>query len=209
MTDLARSVLAATLIALAAPAAAAPANYQYTGNLFDTGVLTCPQCQVHGALTLPAALPANLPSTDLSASITSFSFTDVTPSTPPTRGSGTLTQANAAIRFHAQTNALGQIAVWDLAVTATGGSPWLEATGPSGSPADIGVSQFGGYDGAALHPGTWTALPPPAPVPVFGRLGLWALGLLLLAVSGTRRRAPLRTPASAPRPARVSRRDRR
>jgi len=190
MTGLARSVLAAALLATASPSTASAATYSYLGHLFDSAGAACPECRVSGSLSLGSALPPNLPATDLSASVTSFSFTDDTSGTPPGRGTGTLSNTNATIVFRVTTDALGNIATRQLHVAATSGPAWLEADGPTGSPNDIaaGAVVGSGYDGAALEPGTWTSPVAGTPVPALGRTSLYLLGLALLA-AGARRLA--------------------
>jgi hypothetical protein len=177
-------------------AAAASATYQYTGVVFNAGVpggtpLNCPQCFVHGSVTFSAPLAPNLPFSDLTGMVLSFSFADDGPSTPPGFGTGPLTNANATITiFRATTDAAGGFKTWMLDVTRNDSPTSIRVdTQNTTVAADFGVSQFGnGYDGASDQAGSWTILSA-ATVPALPRGVPYALAALLLAagVFGARR----------------------
>jgi hypothetical protein len=183
-------------------AAAAPATYQYTGLPFTAGVAgtppACPQCSVHGSVTFSAPLAPNLPFTDLSGMVLSFSFADDGPSTPPGYGSGLLTNANATItNFRGTTDAAGGFLTWTLQMDRNDQPGAVGIATQNNAPADIGTSQFGnGYDGFSFQAGSWTILSPA--VPALPRGVLYALAALLLVagVFGARR---ARSAAGLPR----------
>jgi hypothetical protein len=176
-------------------AAAAPATYQYTGVVFSAGVggapPACPQCSVHGSVTFSAPLAPNLPLTDLTGMVLSFSFADDGPSTPPGFGTGPLTNANAKITtFGVTTDAAGGFKTWSLEVNRNDQPSTIRvATQNTTAAADLGVSQFGnGYDGFSFQAGSWTILSAAA-VPALPRGVAYALADLLLVagVFGARR----------------------
>jgi hypothetical protein len=187
-------------------AAAAPATYQYTGLVFSDsvpsgGLPACPQCFVHGSVTFSAPLAPNLPFTDLTGMVLSFSFADDGPSTPAGFGTGPLTNANATFSsFLATTDAAGGLKTWTLEANRNDqpASIRVHTQNTNAAAADFGVSQFGnGYDGASSQAGRWTN-PSAATVPALPRSVPYALAALLLAagVFGARR---ARSAAGLPR----------
>jgi hypothetical protein len=176
-------------------AAAAPATYQYAGVAFTHGAgpnpLNCPTCFVHGSVTFSAPLAPNLPFTDLTGMVLSFSFADDGPSTPPGFGSGPLTNANATLStFTATTDAAGGFQTWTLEANRNDLLTSLRVhTQNTTVASDFGTSQFGnGLDGVSDQAGTWTILSA-ATVPALPRGVPYALAALLLAagVFGARR----------------------
>jgi hypothetical protein len=198
----------------------APANvvYSYTGNPYaDITDLPFPEgtfdttMRVSGSFELAAALPANLPMTDITADVLAFSFAN---------GRSTLTQVDPLLTlfFFVQTDATGRIEVWDvivqqtLTLTPLGdadiaistqndtagllGLSGVEDRGmllkcdPPGVPRGLCVSLA---DEATVDavPGAWTSSVTAPPVPEPSTVALTMVGLGWLAVATKRRRGAL------------------
>jgi len=113
-----RTIFALVFLLASAPAQAS-AIYTYVGNPFSDIVdLPFPpgtfdtSMRVTGFFELANPLPSDLPLTDIGADVLSFSFSN---------GRSTLTAAdsNLSTFFFVQTDAAGQISVWDIIVQQT------------------------------------------------------------------------------------------
>jgi hypothetical protein len=179
------------MIALLASGAQAATTYQYVGNNFDTitdndpptGTYTTAM-RVTGSFTVSAPL-ATMGLTDIRASVLSYSFSD---------GRGTYTESNSSIdEFDVAIDGSGQITNWQVLFDGPRGTnvgeqfPFFVGTEniTMGVVEDSGF--FGECTGAAAGcdavfdsavigalPGTWSVVPLPAAVWLFGS----ALGLL-------------------------------
>ncbi len=168
---------------------ATPTDYDYEGDPFTFAE---PPYTVGGRLTggisLPGALPANLPFTDVSGVLLDLSFVD---------GQQTRTLANSVVcRFEVATDAAGDIVQWRVSLRQSGvaigdpqesvdsladGTSNLDLVGSAPAGADpcgmLSLSPNAGADTA----GTWTGdrlLPIPT-------LSEWALALLTLLIAAT------------------------
>jgi hypothetical protein len=108
----ATTLLTLALISLAAGPAKAQ-TYSYQGKDFDTVVAPYTTAMsISGSFQLPLPLVPNLPPTDASASVLSFSFTD---------GVETRTEADSVIcAFELATGPDGRITQWRIALRETG-----------------------------------------------------------------------------------------
>ena len=164
------------------------ATYTYTGTLFTnitnvtppTGTYT-DAMSVTGQFSVAAPLAANLGmGTDITGQVTSFSFFD---------GRNTITEVNAPLAnfdytFLVTTDGAGNISGSNITVSrpltplGVGGQAWTIFVGTGGSTGTIEevlVTGPNGFDiGESITPGTWTLIPIPATVWLFGS----ALGLL-------------------------------
>jgi hypothetical protein len=191
---------------LAASSARADVIYTYVGNPFaDVVDLPFPpgtfdtSMKVTGSFELADALPADLPLTDISGDVLAFSFSN---------GRSTLTESdpNLLALFFVQTNASGEITVWDiilqqtltltplgdhdtqvftqndptglLGISAVADRGALMMCDPPGVPRGICASL---EDSATISdtPGLWSssATPPPVPVPEPATVSLLTLAL--------------------------------
>lgn len=105
-------ILPLLFLAVASSPVVADAVYTYTGHNFDTAVgayITLDK--VTGTFTVANPLPANLSSSDISADVLSYSFSD---------GVQTLTEANSAIvSFLVTTGPSGVLSEWSITVWET------------------------------------------------------------------------------------------
>ncbi len=91
---------------------AAAATYAYFGGNFDTASGTYTTAMRNtGQFSVAGTLPVNMPNTDISAQVTSYSFND---------GVQTLTQANSkSLGFSVSTDGAGNISTWNITVWVT------------------------------------------------------------------------------------------
>jgi hypothetical protein len=164
-------------------------TYTYAGNNFkditDTpqpsGTFTT-SMSVSGSFTLSSPFALNLPETNITSTVQSFSFSD---------GRNTFTEADFVTPiFFIETDALGNISHWVISVQGlvnsiegvqlAGVGTFFSAFG--GSPLDEGVIQdctlilgsldcfqLGGDVGTVTTPGTWSpTITPAVPAPIVG-----------------------------------------
>jgi len=203
-------VLAASCLALSlaiASGASAATIYQYTGNTYTVTIDNTPPAgttyttsmSVSGSFTTAVALAANMPLTDISASILLYSFDD---------GANTLTQSNSTLfgAFSVATDGGGNISLWQF--TANSGPPLPSTGGPGDqrmliSSADTGVFQldrgilqectavsgtscgsvFSDLGQVSNSPGAWSIVPEPSTALLLGA------GLIGIASGRGRRRS--------------------
>lgn len=155
-------LLAAMAFAATGLYAGGPATYTYTGNHFTSGGY--PYTDSITGYFITSALAANLSAADITSAVSTFSFSD---------GINILTPANASAsetRFVVSTDAVGNIASWDVTlisnapppnnnaiITCRGISTYFNSC-PNG-PGDLAYEsngQFEGYNQADA--GTWSGL---------------------------------------------------
>jgi hypothetical protein len=185
-------LIALPLLAINLPAHAT--TYTYTGNDY-TIIQDAPvpsgtydkTMSITGSFTVAVPLAASLPNTDISASVQSFSFFD---------GRNTITQLNASFDvFQVRTDGAGALSTWQIQLltpnTKVNGSQFFQifVQNNGGGGVDIGYTNqcdtsvsadctvFFGDQATSLQPGTFSATPLPAALPLFAS-GLGAMGLL-------------------------------
>ena len=160
-------LLTGALLAMGlAPSAQATTIYTYTGNHYTTCSGTyCTggpyALSVSFTTTLTGSSLANLPFTDISATITSFTFTD---------GSG-LTLVSNLGRLEISTDASGNISTWVVAACGSTCDTQMQTNwnspfgfNPGRDFSDPTVSFAGSYGFVSNNPGTWVASPGPQPL---------------------------------------------
>ena len=181
-----RQVIGFVACCLLASGAQAATIYQYAGNNFDTitdndppaGTYTT-SMNVSGSFTVGAPL-GMMGLADISASVLSWSFSD---------GRNTLTESNSTINlFDIAVGGSGQITAWTIDISEPLGSNVgdqraiivTNSSGDTGILSECTTQNNCGFnqaiDLAAIEsqPGSWTVIPIPAAVWLFGS----ALGLL-------------------------------
>ena len=172
-----------------APTAKAGTIYTYTGNAYTTcGGTYCTggpyALSVAFTTTLTGSSLVNLPYTDISATITSFSFTD---------GSGLTIHSNLQF-MDISTNASGNISTW---LTGACGATcntqmqtnWNSPVGfnPGADFSETTPNFAGSYGIVLANPGTWVAS---SSIPEPSTFVLLAGGLLVLGTVRARRARP-------------------
>lgn len=184
------ALLLSLFVGLVLTAPAFATTYTYTGNNFDSirdttaigGQYNTSQ-SVQGSFDLAFTLPANQTSLDVSALVTSFSFTD---------GRQTFTDASTLSRefFNVSTDATGQISMWRVVLESTSNNPLdaIDTVNFGASVRDRGRQLItgGNFDQGSIQnaAGSWTVTNIPEP----GTALLLGLGLVALSSERNRRR---------------------
>jgi PEP-CTERM motif len=183
-------LLTSALVAIfLTPSAKAGTIYTYTGNAYTTcGGTYCSggpyALSVAFTTTLTGSSLANLPYTDISATITSFTFSD---------GSGLTLHSNLQF-LDISTNASGKISTWLIGACGTTcdtqmQTNWHSPVGfnPGADFSETTANFAGNYGIVLANPGTWVAS---STIPEPSTFVLLAIGLLVFGTVRARRARP-------------------